>query len=342
MNIKKSTMAVAVSAVIGLSMAWQAAAYTEAGAKLDINNLLISPDTIIVRNFTFSLINTATLNGSSSPVQSATCFGNPASNTCSGVSPVLDAAAANSPLNSGPGADLVNNSFPLLTDAPAQTDTAQYSRSDSVINTAQLVQGIPTSTQQMAQTQLTDTGSGNANAEIQSITGLTMNFSTGDSNTITISFLADPDMKASSDNPESSFVNAAGSVQTSVKLVEDGTANSATWAPDGLANLNCGLTGAMGCSNETDGESLNTQASISTDPADNRVSVDGANFSNFSITFTSLALNTDHTFTLFAKTSSLVTKIVETPEPGTMLMLGAGLAGLGGMNARRRKKKAAV
>ena len=76
--------------------------------------------------------------------------------------------------------------------------TGNFANSDSVINTAELVQlGQPTSTHNIAEALLNSAVNAQSSSQIQSITGLTFTFTIGGGPaTLDLSFLADPDVES--------------------------------------------------------------------------------------------------------------------------------------------------
>ena len=192
MNLKKSSLAVAVTGAIALAVAGQASASVYGGSKLDLQNLQIfitqdgvnpSPNAPIT-SFEFTATNTATLNGVSSPVQSATCGGTPGlpgvTNNCNAALPRLDPTAANAP---GGTINRANNDFSLF--GPGLN---QYANSDSVLQQAELTFDGPTQTHQIAETELQTGASARANAEITSNTGFTFAFTLAAPGELVLSF----------------------------------------------------------------------------------------------------------------------------------------------------------
>src|SRR4051812_35976478 len=102
MNLKQTALTAALAATMAMASG-QAAAYVYADSALSVDNLAIAitGGAVTVNSFGFTATNTATLNGVSSPVQSANCGGlpgapGPGTNNC-GTGPVVDPQPANAP-----------------------------------------------------------------------------------------------------------------------------------------------------------------------------------------------------------------------------------------------------
>jgi hypothetical protein len=342
MNIRKSSLTVAIAALMSVGLVGQAAAYTSAGSVIEYQNLQIVTTGIpfqTVASFNFVTTNTATLNGDSG-IDSDQCGGIPfVGDTCNQAQ--WNGNVLDSTLITKGTTGHVENDFTL--DGP--NAGTQYSYADSVIETAELTP-VPgqntTKASIIAETELLTTGGGNSLATIQSTTGFSFQFTVGDSGTLTISFQADPDAYSASDNPGSILTLAESSVAAVVTLTKNDQTASASWAPNGIESPDdgtsgcSGLSGGVTCSDETDQESLNEKTGVTSDPAYDPYSMDAqGTWSNFSITMNGLASG-DWTFTLTTTVANSVTKIAGIPEPGIVMLLGMGMAGLA--VARRRKK----
>ncbi|MBU1690917.1 MAG: PEP-CTERM sorting domain-containing protein [Gammaproteobacteria bacterium] len=343
MKIKQSVLAAAVTAALALGVSQQAAAYVYAASGLNMQDLIISINpgaggSVGGFNFNFNLTNTATLNGVSG-IATGTCFGTPGSNNC-GVSPVLDANAVNAP-----GSTVVTrannattaNSFTFYGDTPANL-AGNWSNSDSVIYTAELVNGLPSSTNQIAESLISNSGAAAANAEIKSTTSFTFTFQvTGSSATLDLSFLADPDMRAAIFGEAPGAYQAQANMNTSFTLQKDGGGGFINWNPQGTVGVNDCIAAGLGLTcvemAGTDTEDLNVNVGTSTNgtAADSSWGPGAYGLGSYGINTAGLSAGT-WTLTLNALTSTLVTRV---PEPGMLALMGIGLLGLV-VSARRK------
>ena len=245
---------------------------------------------------------------------------------------MLNAAAA----NAGGSTQLrTENNFAML----GANNVGTYSGTDSVINTAALVQNIPTNVQQIAESLLNTNGAARANAEIQSNTAITATVVVGPGGVITLSFQADPDQQAQINSAlPGSFL--AQSNMTASFTLSDANGNSVSWSPQGTAANDCSVNGFVGvtCGETADGADLNFNKSTASNPGNSVNSFEAGDvdlFNNFGITISGLAIG-EYTIALNTLTSTSIRRTV--PEPATTGLIGVALAGLG-LSAMRRKRK---
>lgn len=339
MKLKQTTLATALTAALAMGVSGQAAAYVYGGSALEIDNFSVvlsgvGPGTSIT-SFQFTTTNTATLNGVSAAPQSESCGGTPGApgvgtNNCNGATPRLDALAANAP---GSAPIRANNDFSLF--GPGAN---QYANADSVIYTAELTLDATSHTQQIAESELQHTGSGNSNAEITSNTGFVMLFTTsgGPGSSLVIDFDADPYLRAAISDPLFLNGNAQGNVNFTMTLTNLDTGDQISWAPQGSANNDCsvdvGLAGVT-CTEDNDDEDLNRNISTSANNTNLPFSA-AASLSDFGITIDNL-IDGNWNLSFNAVTSTSV-RLTQVPEPGVLALMGLGLAGLGFMSRRRK------
>ena len=328
MNIKKATIAAAVSAIIGLGATSQAAASVYSHSYLDLSNFTIflsddggvTPGGGTIDNFNFDLTNTARLNGS--PVISvANCNGTPGVNDC-GTAPTLNASAVNAPLGTVTRGENAFNFFGPGTD--------QYANADSIIHTAQLTDGTPSHVEQIAEAELQTGTSAGSSAEMISTSGFTFAFAIAGANFIQLDFDADWSKEASINDPLALAATAEGNMKVTFELTEDNTGDFVRWTPDG--NIGTGCVSSFGvCSEVNDDGELNADVGVTTDGATDALS---GTADDFTMQFAGL-YDGDWTLTLNTLTSTAVSRTV--PEPGMLALLGIGLLGLGATRRRRNK-----
>ena len=302
-----------------------ASAYIYSLSHLDIQNLVISVNgaSAVPTSFTFNLTNNASLNGPTVS-SSAACnsFGAPA---CSVVSPVLDAAAVNAP----------GSTAPLRTDESTFLGTgnpnASYSGADSIIDTAALVQGVPTSTEQITESLLNTNGFAAGSSTVQSNTGLLFTFNIGSDNaTLDLTFLADPDQRAEILDLFGNYLSQSDlSASFTLSRNSNSGGGSISWSPQGTPDANdCNVTSFIGasCVETADSDDLNFNASTSVNPGiDDNSFEAGVNLTPFGITIRGLSAG-NYSLALAANTSTSIIRVV--PEPATTGLVGAALLGL--------------
>lgn len=344
MKIRKLTMAIAASSLIGLGLSGQAAASVYATSALNIDDLTIAifdnegavaTTGVTINSFAFTLTNTATLNGT---LAGGVASCNQSGGCGSGTALALDGPVANGPLsditrinNQTSGSDNTLTVFPI--------GGGNWANSDSVIYTSQLTHpGSATDTDQIAQANIDTALQASSNTEIQSITGFTFSFSVTAPGpfSLSLSFDADPDMRAEilNDGPGAT---AQAEVAASFELSNDNVSfTGSTWAPNGAVDQNCFASGGVTCVEIADFEDLNTSVGTTTNNTADNFSW-GPNvlgLGSYGIFVDGLTAG-DWSLTLKSVTSTAVTRAV--PEPGVLGLLGIAIAGLG--FARRRKAR---
>ena len=331
---KLKSLAAVAGACVALFAAAPANAYVYALSELRIQNftLDIQPTAVTtVGSFSFDLTNTATLNGLTT-AHSNSCGGTPgAGNHTCGLGPVLDATVANA---TGSTINRAENNFAFLGADGVNT----YSNADSLIRSAELVTGTPTSTSQIAESLLNINGRARANSEIQSNTSLTVSFSiVGGPATLDLSFMADPDQRAQIFGAVGAYL-AQSNMNASISLSNNTTGGSMNWTPRGTVNNDCSTSGTTAtCTETADDVTLNRNISTALNPSTSDSSYEVANFfQNFGIHIANLEAG-DYTIALNSLTSTSISRAV--PEPGSLALIGLALLGLGFGASRRQGKQ---
>lgn len=331
-NLK--AVAAAAGACAALFASAPAAAYVYATSHLEVTNLAIitTPGLMIPLNYSFDATNKAAMNN---PGVSSGASCDNFSTFCSLVSPVLDAAVVNA---AGSTMLRANNNFAFLGTSFADS----YSNADSVINTAALVQGIPTSINQIAESLLSVNGFATANSEQQSNTSLRNTFSLGPAfgaTDLDLSFMADPDMRSQINGAPGSYLSQAN-MNVSFTL-SNSNGDSVNWSPKGTAANDCVVSGAwfglVTCMETADTQNLNRNTSAAANPSTSDNSFEaGQVLTAFGIHIAGLTADT-YTLALNAVTSTTIRRNV-IPEPDALALVGIAMAGLA-FTARRRGRK---
>ena len=344
-QFKKALVAAAVIGAVASGISGTASAYVYGESFLFVQNFAFAPTagfaSPVPLNYTFTLTNTANMTGQSSVIQNASCAGtiSPSFTTC-GLAPanVLDPLAAEIPVGARGGQNNFN---------PVGTGT-QYASSDSVVLTAQLVDGVPSSVEQIAEVNLNAlSGQASANAELQSTTNLTTNFTLGQTGGFTLNFLADVDMRTAILEALAGVYSSAANVNTTFTLTNTDTGGVIRWTPNGILNATDCTSSIVGatCVETADGsagdtqDSLNANISTGANPS-NVLYSDNNTFNPYGILVTGLPAcvvqgTACYSLSLNSVTSTNVLRVVQAvPEPITLALVGVGLLGMGLLRRR--------
>ena len=332
---KPAVMAAAVAGALAVSS--PASAYVYATSHINVYDLILSVSGATASNltYTFDLQNSATLNGATTS-SAADCSNIGGGSPCSVVSPVLNATVVNAP-----GSTLLRAENNFSYNGPSAAGT--FANADSVIPTAQLTQGVPTTARQIAEAQLNSNGDAQASVELQSNTNLTWTLSVGsDGATLDLLFYADPDMRVAI-NDEPGLFSAQSNLNASFSLTKS-TGEQVDWQPQGNDTNNCNADIGT-CTELYDDFDLNRNLSSGVNPVDLNYNFEAATGSSqapgadglYWIRITGLEAG-DYSIALNLSTSVNIRRDV--PEPGILALLGIGLAGIAATRVRRSRRTA--
>lgn len=350
MKFKKSTLAAILTSVISIGAVGQASADIYAGASMDIQDLTLNLSGVGFPNVTtYSFnINNSVLSSFGNDIDGASCAGtilpSPSGDCNSGAGPVLYSATGpaevGTPLRG-------SNNFTFLGPVAGQ----EMASADGIIDTAQLVDGIPTSTRQIAEAEIATANGAQAAATLGSTTGFSFTFTTAGPGSLTVDFMADPSVYAFIQDPPpggASGATALASTTVELNFSRDNSLDSAVWSPTIVGggctdNVTLGSGGGVTCVSESTTEDLNSIANVTTLPTSSqefsRLASD-LGLQAFAITLDFATAGT-YTLGLSSQLNVNVTRVEAIPEPGILFLIGAGLAGLG-FTRRSSKKDAKV
>ena len=235
-------------------------------------------------------------------------------------------------------------------DFTQQGPTGTYSRGDAQIVSTQFppfpTGATSTQATNVAEAHLDTAGTADASGRNGSTTGFSVTFTVGSPTaTLAFNFLANPFMQVFLNNDVALGSSSTANLVVTFSITNAAGATVFNWAPDGAIG-----SGISGGTESADAANLNTNLStnfltrgslFTYDPtgcgAPTGTGIGTACGGTFTALTNALAAGS-YTLTLNAVESVDLVKVAAVPEPGTLALLGLGLAGL--CYASRRKIKA--